>query len=48
MTHWDIAKRTAKRDWNAVETHPTLADHVMLWGIIGLVLMVVGMIVSAL
>ena len=48
MSRWDVAKRTAKREWNAVETHPTLADHIMTWGIIGLVLMVVGMIVSAL
>lgn len=48
MTRHDINVRAAKREWNSRETHPTLADHVMLWGIIGLVLMVVGMIVSAL
>lgn len=48
MTRRDIERRTAKREWNSQETHPVLADHVMLWGIIGLVLMVVGMVVSAL
>lgn len=48
MTRWDIALRSAKREWNSRETHPMLADHVMLWGIIGLVLTVVAMIVSAL
>lgn len=48
MTRRDIERRTAKRDWNSQEKHPVLADHVMLWGIIGLVLMVVGMVVSAL
>lgn len=48
MSRWDVALRSAKREWNSQETHPVLADHVMLWGIIGLVLMVVGMIVSAL
>ena len=48
MSRWDIAKRIAKREWNSRETHPTLADHIMTWGTIGMVLMVVGMVVSAL
>lgn len=48
MTRWDIAKRTAKREWNSQETHPTLADHIMTWGTIGIALIVVGMVVSAL
>lgn len=48
MNRWDIAKRTSKREWNAEETHPTLADHIMVWGTIGLVLIVVGMVIAAL
>lgn len=48
MTRRDIHMRAAKRQWNASSNDTALADHVMLWGLIGLVLMVVGMVVSAL
>lgn len=48
MNRRDIAKRTSKREWNSQETHPTLADHIMTWGTIGLVLIVVGMVIAAL
>lgn len=47
MTRHDIHVRAAKRKWNARVNDTALADSVMAWGIIGLVLTVIGMIVSA-
>lgn len=48
MTRNDINVRAAKRQWNASSNDTALADSIMAWGVIGLVLTVVGMIVSAL
>ena len=48
MTRRDIHMRAAKREWNASSSDTALADSIMAWGIIGLVLTVIGMIVSAL
>lgn len=48
MTRHDIRVRAAKREWNARSSQTVLADSIMAWGIIGLVLTVIGMIVSAL
>lgn len=48
MTRRDINVRAAKRKWNASSNNAALADSIMAWGVIGLVLMVMAMIVSAL
>lgn len=48
MTRRDIHMRAAKRQWNTSSNDTALADSIMAWGVIGLVLTVVGMIVSAL
>ena len=48
MTRHDIHVRAAKREWNARASQTSLADSIMAWGIIGLVLTVMAMIVSAL
>lgn len=48
MTRRDIRMRAARREWNARSSDTALTDGIMAWGIIGLVLTVLGMIVSAL
>lgn len=48
MTRRDIHMRAVKRKWNARSNDTALADSIMAWGIIGLVLTVMAMIVSAL
>ena len=48
MTRRDMRMRAAKREWNDSSSQTSLADSIMAWGIIGLVLTVMAMIVSAL
>lgn len=48
MRREERALRKAKLEWNAERSSAALADSIMLFGTVGLVLLIIGMIVSAL